>query len=280
MKKSQKAILFIIIVLGIPLISTISISAIILLPPVPKSSNEPITFMTYNIHFGVGMDDMLDLERLTQNILVANPDVLGLQEVENGRITSQGIDMTFWLAERLGMHYYYYPAVNEAAFGCALLSKFPILSVTGYDLTSTELERVLVHGVVQVNSSFTMNVFVVHMGLSNENTTRQIEEVLTITNSTSGAKVLMGDFNLLNDTNQIKNVTQLFNDTAAKHSPTPGATFPSFPAPEVGNRIDYIFATNYINIEFSYVITDFLPGIHTAAEFGSDHLPIVARIRF
>ncbi|MHA1144372.1 MAG: endonuclease/exonuclease/phosphatase family protein [Candidatus Helarchaeota archaeon] len=284
MNRNFKLILVLLIILGIPIISTISVSTVLMLSPPPQESDGTIVFLTYNLHFGVGMDDRLDLERLAQNILTANPDIVGLQEVENGRITSQGIDMAYWFAKRLGMYYYYYPAVNEEAFGVALLSKYPIVAVKGYDLTSEELERVMVHGVIRANSTLTVNVFVVHLGLEDENTTRQIQEILAVTDSVTGPKVLMGDFNLNDTTNQIGNVTLKFDDTAAQwagnSSTTLGDTFPSFPAPEAGNRIDYIFASGYSAIVNSRVLSDFIPGIHTAAEFGSDHLPVTTTLRF
>ena len=82
------------------------------------------------------MDDLLNLERIAQSILTENPDIIGLQEVEDGRITSQGVDMAFWFANRLNMYYFYYPAANEHAFGCALLSKFPIKSASGSQIPS------------------------------------------------------------------------------------------------------------------------------------------------
>ncbi|MHA1650387.1 MAG: endonuclease/exonuclease/phosphatase family protein [Candidatus Helarchaeota archaeon] len=244
-------------------------------------TTQQVKFMTYNIHFGVGMDDELNLERIVQNIRVENPDIIGLQEVENGRITSGGIHMAEWIARALGMYYYYYPAVNEHAFGCALLSRYPIVNITAYDMPTIQLERVLIHGTIQLNSTFTLDVFVTHLGLSNDNTTAQIQFILDKTSKIPGPKVLMGDFNLWNNTPQIKNVTSFFIDTASAYNPSnPGDTFPSWPAPEPGNRIDYIFATNFTALIDSHVVTDMIPGIHAAYEFGSDHLPVVTTLQY
>ena len=275
---------------SIILISLISIPLIIsiiysMIPPqVPTTTfNGTLVVETYNIHFGVGMDDKLDLERIAQNLLLNNPDIVGLQEVETGRITSEGMDMGRWIANALNMYYYYYPAVNEAAFGVAILSKFPIVNVTTYELPTTELERVLIHADIRLNSSFTLDVFVTHLGLEDDNTTAQIEFILDKTNKINGPKILMGDFNLNDTTNQIKNVTNFavthFNDTA-KDFGAPGDTFPSYPAPEVGNRIDYIFASNFTTILNSKVVTDMIPGIHVPWEYGSDHLPVMTTLAY
>ncbi|TFF90599.1 MAG: hypothetical protein EU548_02160, partial [Promethearchaeota archaeon] len=106
-KKTRKNILLVILI--IPLLISIFFTVIGLSRPIQADKDNQITIMTYNIHFGMGMDDKLDLERLAQNILLEDPDIVGLQEVENGRFTSQGVDMALWFATRLGMYYRYYP---------------------------------------------------------------------------------------------------------------------------------------------------------------------------
>jgi len=78
----------------------------------------------------------------------------------------------------------------------------------------------------------------------------------------------MGDFNLQNDTLEIANVLNYFNDTAIEF----GAT--------IRAPIDYIFATGYQDILDYHVITDMLPDIDSPTEFGSDHLPVVSIIDF
>jgi len=271
----------IIILLILPLVVSIVFSAIPIQVSTPNfNATHQVKFLTYNTHFGVGMDDRLDLERIVQNILVVNPDIIGLQEVENGRITSQGVGMAQWIARALGMYYYYYPAVNEHAFGCALLSKYPIINVTAFQLPTTELERVLIHAKIQLNTSFSLDVFVTHLGLKNDNTTAQIQFILSKTNQILGPKVLMGDFNLHNDTPQIQNVTLFLTDTASAFNPSnPGDTFPSWPAPQI-ERIDYIFATNYTKLVNSHVVTDMLPSVNVAWEFGSDHLPVTTTLQY
>ncbi|TFG05672.1 MAG: hypothetical protein EU536_01410 [Promethearchaeota archaeon] len=274
----------VVLVLMIPLILSIIYSAIPIQVQTPDFNAEhQVTFMTYNIHFGVGMDDKLNLERIVQNILVGDPDILGLQEVETGRIVSQGIDMTQWIARALGMYYFYYPAVNEHAFGCAILSKYPIINISTWNLPTIQLERVLVRATIQLNNSFWIDVFVTHLGLENDNTTAQIEFILSKTTPITRPKVLMGDFNLYDNSTQIANITQVggFNDTAKDFNPSnPGDTFPSWPFPEPGKRIDYIFATNFASIVDSHVVTDMILGINAAWEFGSDHLPVVTTLQY
>ena len=267
-----------------PLIISFVMFGISELPIESPSPKNEFKFMTYNIHFGVGMDDLLNLERLAQNILSEDidPDIIGLQEVENGRMTSQGVDMAFWLAKRLNMYYFYFPAINEHAYGLALLSKYPIISARGYQIPSISLERVLIHGVVRLSETLEIDVFVTHLGLIDwdENMAAQVNFVLQKTNEVNetSKKILMGDFNLEYDSSQIAPVYTYFDDTLGG-VPRP-MTFPSINLfDESTSSIDYIFATGYNTIVDGHVITDFLPG-NSPSEFGSDHLPVVSTLTF
>ncbi|TKJ19447.1 MAG: hypothetical protein CEE43_15555 [Promethearchaeota archaeon Loki_b32] len=267
-----------------PLIISFVMFGISELPIESPSPKNEFKFMTYNIHFGVGMDDLLNLERLAQNILSEDidPDIIGLQEVENGRMTSQGVDMAFWLAKRLNMYYFYFPAINEHAYGLALLSKYPIISARGYQIPSISLERVLIHGVVRLSETLEIDVFVTHLGLIDwdENMAAQVNFVLQKTNEVNetSKKILMGDFNLEYDSSQIAPVYTYFDDTLGG-VPRP-MTFPSINLfDESTSSIDYIFAAGYNTIVDGHVITDFLPG-NSPSEFGSDHLPVVSTLTF
>ena len=267
-----------------PLIVSFVMFGISELPIESPSPKNEFKIMTYNIHFGVGMDDLLNLERIAQNILSEDidPDIIGLQEVENGRLTSQGVDMAFWLARRLKMHYFYFPAINEHAYGLALLSKYPISTARGYQIPSVSLERVLIHGVVAINETLKLDVFVTHLGLLDwdENLTAQVNFVVQKTNEVNETtnKILMGDFNLEPNSSEIFPVYNHFNDTLDE-IPRP-KTFPSINLYDDDEEsIDYIFASGFDDIVDGHVITDFLPG-NNPAEFGSDHLPVVATVTF
>ncbi|KKK45102.1 MAG: hypothetical protein Lokiarch_12610, partial [Candidatus Lokiarchaeum sp. GC14_75] len=145
------------------------------------------------------------------------------------------------------------------------------------------LERVLIHGVVMINETLEIDVFVTHLGLLkwDEDLAVQVIYVLQKINQVSitSNKILMGDLNLEYNSSQLAPVYNFFNDTLGG-VPRP-RTFPSinlFGKPI--ESIDYIYtAKNVINIVESHVITDFLPG-NNSAEFGSDHLPVVATLTF
>ncbi|MHA1488711.1 MAG: endonuclease/exonuclease/phosphatase family protein [Promethearchaeota archaeon] len=251
--------------------------------PVNTVPKYQLKIMTYNIHFGQGYDDKLDLERLAQNILSEDPDILGLQEVENGRITSEGIDMATWMAERLNMYHFYYPAENEHQGGVALLSKYPIKSASGFKVPSISSQRVLVHGVIIVNQNLELDVYVTHLGLWgwDEDMMVQVNFVLNTISATStcSQKILMGDFNLEPNTPEIAKIKTWFTDTGGLY-PRP-RTFPSYKLYVIPDEtIDYIFARGYKTIDDSHVVTDYIPESDTPAEFGSDHRAIVSTLTF
>lgn len=281
MKKLYRIIALVLIFT--PLLSAFLMFGICEFPREAPTAQTEFKIMTYNIHFGQGYDDKLNLERIAQNILTEDPDIIGLQEVDNGRITTQGIDMARWLSNRLNMYFFYYPSENEHQGGCALLSKYPIKSTVGYMVPSISSQRVLIHGVVEIDSSLNLDVFVTHLGLINwsEDMTAQVDFVLSKTNAvmSGNPKILMGDLNLENDTTQIQTIRTFFNDTMDgydKHR-----TFPSYLLYDIPDEwIDYIFATGYNDVIDSYVVTDFIAGIDTPAEFGSDHLPVVTILTF
>ncbi|MHA1688201.1 MAG: endonuclease/exonuclease/phosphatase family protein [Promethearchaeota archaeon] len=269
MNKKAKIILALLLIS--PLISSFLMMGLEKTPPMLEGKT-PIVFMTYNIHFGQGGDDLLNLERIAQNILIDDPDIIGLQEVEGGRITSQGIDMAFWLAKRLNMYYYYFnPPSNKHVMGNAILSKFPIISAKGYSLPSILQQRVFIHCVIRVSPTLTLDVFVTHLGIRNENKYIQVNYLLNKIielSSPSTPILLMGDLNLGRTSPEIQPLLSYFTDTG------------SIVASSERAHIDYILVRGHKNIIEYHVVDDMLPNIDTPAEYGSDHLPVVSAILF
>jgi endonuclease/exonuclease/phosphatase family metal-dependent hydrolase len=103
---------------------------------------EAMKIVTYNIRYGLGLDDRFDLERIADTVRGA--DIIGLQEVERFWRRSGMVDQPQQLANLLDEYYWtYYPAFDVDAserrqdnsllnrrrqFGTMLLSRWPILS--------------------------------------------------------------------------------------------------------------------------------------------------------
>src|SRR3972149_203881 len=68
---------------------------------------------TYNIHYGYDTYWHFTLEEIAQTIEREGADIVALQEVDTGRMTSYGVDDALYLARRLRMNVAYLPAVEH-----------------------------------------------------------------------------------------------------------------------------------------------------------------------
>jgi endonuclease/exonuclease/phosphatase family metal-dependent hydrolase len=93
----------------------------------PKAP-EIIRVMTYNIHSCTGMDGKLFPDRIARIINRQSPDIVALQEVDRRMARSDSQDQARLIAERLDMHYTYFPVLksNGGEYGLAVLSRFPM----------------------------------------------------------------------------------------------------------------------------------------------------------
>jgi endonuclease/exonuclease/phosphatase family metal-dependent hydrolase len=118
-------------------------------PPLIAGVRDPerVRIGTYNIHGGFDEFYANSLEAVARTIQQSGANVVLLQQVEGGRLTSFGVDQPLWLARRLGMDTRFYPT-NEGLQGLAVLSNIEIVYDDGAPLTSisqqTGLQRVQV----------------------------------------------------------------------------------------------------------------------------------------
>ncbi|MBK8136352.1 MAG: endonuclease/exonuclease/phosphatase family protein [Anaerolineae bacterium] len=105
----------------------------------PFGSPTELRVGTFNIHAGYNEFFHYDLEATADAIFRSGADLIMLQEVDAGRLTSFGVDQTLWLARRVGMDRRFY-ATNEGLQGLAVLSKAEITLADGYSLTSVGMQ--------------------------------------------------------------------------------------------------------------------------------------------
>ena len=88
---------------------------------------------TYNIHKGVGLDGILDLERIAEVVRETQADVIGLQEV----VSRGGTNQARVLAQILGMHWVMgvTRTFPDGVSGNAVLTRFGILGADEFDLS-------------------------------------------------------------------------------------------------------------------------------------------------
>jgi endonuclease/exonuclease/phosphatase family metal-dependent hydrolase len=94
--------------------------------------------VTYNIHHGEGLDGKIDLPRIAKVLLAAEPDVVALQEVDQGTRRAGGVDQPAELARLTGMEVVFGRNIDYdgGGYGTAVLTKLPIRSHQSVKLKS------------------------------------------------------------------------------------------------------------------------------------------------
>jgi endonuclease/exonuclease/phosphatase family metal-dependent hydrolase len=119
-------------------------------------------------------------------------DVIALQEVDTGRMTSYMVDDAYFLARSLGMSVAYLPTVEHLT-GIAVLYRGTAEATEGSWITSRQEQTGIIH-VALDSGGVTLHAFGTWMGLEDEDTQAQIEEALAFIGDRSPAG-FGGDFN-------------------------------------------------------------------------------------
>ena len=158
-----------------------------------------IRFTSYNIQYGRGLDDRIDLDRITDSI--SDADVIALQEVERYFPRTGYVDQVEEIASRLsGYHWVYGAGVDihadqtesgrvrhrRSQFGNMLLSKYPIETSRNHLLPKyassgpLSIQRSALEGVIAFGSR-RVRVYSIHLThLSAEVRLRQLDRLLQI----------------------------------------------------------------------------------------------------
>jgi endonuclease/exonuclease/phosphatase family metal-dependent hydrolase len=160
--------------------------------------NEPqLCLATWNIHMGIGLDGARNLQRTAQVIRQIQPDLIGLQEVDN-RIHKTGNDLQT-LKTMTGMEVVAGPTMRRTTgdYGNALLSRLPVVDVERHDI-SIEKGREP-RGLLIVHLDWLgerLQVAVTHLGLRAGERRAQVRRLVGCLSAGDRAPlILMGDFN-------------------------------------------------------------------------------------
>jgi endonuclease/exonuclease/phosphatase family metal-dependent hydrolase len=218
-------------------------------------NQETLRVGTYNIHAGYNEFFHYDLEAIAQTIQASGANVVLLQEVETGRMTSFSVDQALWLARRLGMDRRFYPT-NEGLEGLAILSNVEITLDEGYMLPSvgqqTGLQRVQIRpdaGVITVYNTW-LGLLLEMPGERAINEQEQDQEgqldaIFALISSQHpdgnlGRMIMGGTFNNIPDSPLIDRMRAAgFNDPFAGHPIELSATLQRTGQPRA--RIDYLW---------------------------------------
>jgi endonuclease/exonuclease/phosphatase family metal-dependent hydrolase len=235
----------------------------------------PLRVATYNIHHGVGVDNLLDLERIAREVEVTDAQVVGLQEVDrHWSERSAFVDQATWLADRLDMHVVFGanldldPATGRTdrrRYGTAILSQYKIRSWTN-TLLPRPLggeQRGLLEVLIKVRG---VNVRVFNTHLQHDSQVERLAQVAQIRSIVAQAResvVLLGDLNATPESAEIGAITEDLADAWVQAGVGPGYTYD---AESPHARIDYVLTSEGVVARTAAVV----------ATDGSDHLPVVA----
>jgi endonuclease/exonuclease/phosphatase family metal-dependent hydrolase len=94
------------------------------------TETQSLRLLSYNIHAGIGVDRVFDLERIAKVIREAEPEIVALQEVDRKTQRSKGIDIAKELATLTGMDFVFAESIRfqGGQYGNAVLTNLPIQS--------------------------------------------------------------------------------------------------------------------------------------------------------
>jgi endonuclease/exonuclease/phosphatase family metal-dependent hydrolase len=235
--------------------------------PVYPSSPTELTIMSYNIHQGEDKNGKLNFLRVLETLQKTNPDIIGIQESEMGRICFGNTDIIRFLAEKMNMFIHYGPNTIAGTYGVATLSRYPIESTEYYFLPSEgHSQRVILKTTIQVGSEI-ITVFNAHLGLELEERISQAQYIADFLPGVTRS-FFVGDYNTKDTETPYTYLVPPLIDSWLEVNPTgtnatgyDGDTN-RFPL----RRIDYIFHTADLTITDIEVLT-------WANE--SDHWPVL-----
>lgn len=161
-----------------------------------NKKEKTLRFGSYNIRHGV--DAGYDMSKFAKNILNAQLDIVGLQEVDQKTSRVNGMDTIKNLSQATGYkHYAFFKTIDflGGEYGTAILSKYPIIDTERILLESgIHEQRVLGRAEINVDGT-TVNFFVTHLSFESlDIRTAQFKQIANVLKRYDDF-VLVGDFN-------------------------------------------------------------------------------------
>lgn len=209
-------------------------------------SGSSLRVMTYNIKYGA--ESGLDLGKLAAVIKESNPDVIGLQEVDEGTRRSGNRRETDELSALTGMSYRYFGAnfdFDGGKYGLAILSKYPLSNTRTIRLDDrTKREngyepRIAVAADVSAKNR-KITFVTLHASLHESERDDNARAILSALGSNASRAIVCGDFNETpsKDIGDVLTGAGMVDAFKEKHRWQLGFTAPaSFPM----KRIDFIY---------------------------------------
>jgi endonuclease/exonuclease/phosphatase family metal-dependent hydrolase len=152
----------------------------------------------YNVKHGLGMDSVIDLERVAEVLRPLDADVITLQEIDRGAERTSGVDQARRLGELLGMsvHFGAFMPYQGGEYGMAVLSRLPVLGVSNVRLPDGEEPRTALDVRVAAGvEGRVVSIVGIHLYRTPEERRAQADSLSRLLEDHEHPVVLAGDFN-------------------------------------------------------------------------------------
>ena len=241
-------------------------------PTAQAPTGTTLKVMQWNIHKTKRSDGVCDPNRTADVIVAQNPHVVSLNEVNffSGDCAwnfDMSVRLETLLEQKTGAAWYK-QTVNSGGVGNVLLSRYPLVSSSSYQLSYTRGAaqiRILVNGRY-------VNLFSTHLDTNASYRMVEAQQVVAWMRNFSEPRIIMGDFNFWPNTSEYYVVATPYQDAWL----AAGAVRTAFNG--TGNtigtsRLDYVFHSKVaaLTLRSVNVISTYLNGL-----WASDHHPVVA----
>ncbi len=217
--------------------------------------------MTFNILSGREYPDIdkINLDFCGEVIKKYRPDFIGINEINNGGIYGEQIKE---LSKKTEYPYFFFGKAilifGEHDYGNAFMSKYPVKDTETYIVPDPEIKDEDVYyetrGIIKTILPDGTRIFVTHMGLAKKERQNSVKLLLELIGENPQKTIVMGDFNMTEDDEDLKPLLAILKDTNKENHPT-------FPSDKPDIKIDYILTSPDIKVISANVIP----------EIGSDH---------
>jgi endonuclease/exonuclease/phosphatase family metal-dependent hydrolase len=261
---------------GLPLLAALVLAVagtvVVLSGWLQSQSAQDVTYtgrvVSWNLHYGVSPDGVVDLEAMARVIEAQDPDVVLLQEVSRGWIQGGGADMATWLSQRLDRSFVFAPAA-DGRFGNVILARGGMTNVRVQSLPygAGPQRRSALTAVTQLGSRPT-TVTSIHLQNRRQNAPTRIAQLETfLAADARSTEVLGGDLNATPGSTEVELLTGAGYVSAIDVAGDPGVLTAPSTAPT--RRIDWVLGRR-MSFAQAEVLTDVVL---------SDHLPLVVVLR-
>ena len=244
----------------------------------PSSFRESFRVATYNVHKCRGLDGRVSPRRIAHVLSEVNADVIALQEVSSIEGAAGENDQARFIAEELGFGYVTGEnrRLKGAAYGNVLLSRWPQVAWRNYDITWRGCEpRGCLRVDLQIDACRVLHVFNVHLGTNfverRHQARRLISPDILQDAELEGGRIVLGDFNEWTNGLASRLFAMHFRSAEARQDVRRTRTYPGLLP---------LFCLDHIYFDTAFELEQLTLHRSRAALIASDHLPLIADLRF